>query len=109
MQVFFSPGRMEYFRESLVELLGSGGEVLLRMIDGRTRDELEQPQVDHPGVRGGRGIYPRAAHESGAFSGYTLKMGAPSVLDCYGLRRPRHWRRHSGDEHGLPSEVGESG
>ncbi len=33
------PGRMEYFRESLVELLGSGGEVLLRMIDGRTRDE----------------------------------------------------------------------
>jgi hypothetical protein len=34
------PGRMEYFRESLVELLGSGGEVLLRMIDGMTRDEL---------------------------------------------------------------------
>ena len=33
------PGRMEYFRASLVELLGSGGEVLLRMIDGRTRDE----------------------------------------------------------------------
>ena len=34
------PSRMEYFRESLVELLGSGGEVLLRMIDGMTRDEL---------------------------------------------------------------------
>ncbi len=34
------PGRMEYFKESLVELLGSGGEVLLRMIDSRTRDEL---------------------------------------------------------------------
>ena len=34
------PVRMEYFRESLVELLGSGGEVLLRMIDSRTRDEL---------------------------------------------------------------------
>ena len=34
------PCRMEYFRESLVELLGSGGEVLLRMIYSRTRDEL---------------------------------------------------------------------
>lgn len=34
------PVRMEYFRESLVELLDSGGEVLLRMIDSRTRDEL---------------------------------------------------------------------
>ena len=34
------PGRVEYFRESLVELLGSGGEVLLKMIDGMTRDEL---------------------------------------------------------------------
>ncbi len=34
------PCRMEYFRESLVELLGSGGEVLLRMIDSRPRDEL---------------------------------------------------------------------
>lgn len=32
------PVRIEYFRESLVELLGSGGEVLLRMIDSRTRD-----------------------------------------------------------------------
>lgn len=34
------PGRMEYFRESLVELLDSGGEVLLKMIDNRTFDEL---------------------------------------------------------------------
>ena len=34
------PGRMEYFRESLVELLDSGGEVLLKMIDSRTPDEL---------------------------------------------------------------------
>ena len=33
------PGRMEYFRESLVELLGSEGEVLLRMIDSKTLDE----------------------------------------------------------------------
>jgi hypothetical protein len=33
------PARMDYFRESLVELLGSGGEVLLRMIDSGTRDE----------------------------------------------------------------------
>ncbi len=33
------PGKMDYFRESLVKLLGSGGEVLLRMIDGSTRDD----------------------------------------------------------------------
>lgn len=32
--------RMEYFRESLVELLDSGGEVLLKMIDSRTQSEL---------------------------------------------------------------------
>ena len=32
------PCKMEYFRESLVELLGSGGEVLLKMMDSRTRD-----------------------------------------------------------------------
>ena len=34
------PGRMKYFRESLVELLDSGGEVLLKMIDCRIPDEL---------------------------------------------------------------------
>lgn len=34
------PVRMKYFRESLVELLGSGGEVLLKLIDSRTSDEL---------------------------------------------------------------------
>ena len=34
------PSRMEYFRESLVELLDSGGEVLLKMIDHRTPEEL---------------------------------------------------------------------
>ena len=34
------PGRMEYFRDSLVELLDSGGEVLLKMIDCRIPDEL---------------------------------------------------------------------
>jgi len=40
------PDRLDYFRESLVELLGSGGEVLVRMIDGRVRDELELSSVD---------------------------------------------------------------
>jgi hypothetical protein len=41
------PGSMVYFRESLVELLGSGGEVLLRMIDDRVCDELELSSVDN--------------------------------------------------------------
>ena len=34
------PSRMDYVRESLVELLDSGGEVLLKMIDCRIPDEL---------------------------------------------------------------------
>ena len=48
------PGSPRHFRESLVELLGSGGEVLIRMIDDRVRDELELSSVDHLWVEEGR-------------------------------------------------------
>jgi hypothetical protein len=47
-------GSLVYFRESLVELLGSRGEVLLRMIDDRFCDELELSSVDHLWVEEGR-------------------------------------------------------
>ena len=33
------PDRTEYFRASLIELLDSGGDVLLMMIDNETRDD----------------------------------------------------------------------
>jgi len=35
------PFRMDYFRESLVELLGSGGEVLLSQIDEKRGQIIE--------------------------------------------------------------------